>query len=152
MNKQAGFTLVEVLAALVIMGMALSLAGNTLIWQLKLSKKGSEKIETQQALKTAMLYIEREIRTAKSVSLQSQGSIKIIRNTGQTLMFYVDDKDNNGMQDIYQQIDGTPTPLVSYVIEVRFAEQSPGCWEIFLKAKQGEGESQCSFVVKKRAS
>ncbi len=151
-ERDAGFTLVEVLAALVIMGLAVTLAANILNWQVRLAKHQGEEIETQQAVKTAMLYLEREIRCAQSVSLPAGGVLKIVRNNGQNLLFYVDDKDNNAIKDLYREIDGVATPLVSRVVEVRFVEQLPGTWEISLLAQQGGEEYRCQFVARKRSS
>ncbi len=151
-KSERGFTLAEVLAALAIMGMVISLAAQTMIWESRINTRGQMQIETHQAVRASMTVIEREIRQAKSVSLLSPGKLHITRSNNQTVYLYVDDKDFNGIRDLYMETDGIPNPVASYVEEVDFLQQAPGKWEVLIVARQGGVENRWQLTVKQRVN
>jgi len=149
--REKGFSLIEVLAGLAIMGLILGTAAQTLTWQSRIAVKGKLQIETSQAARTALSLIEKEVRQARSISSPRPGTLSITRTNNQIVGFYVDDKDFNGVKDLYQETDGVPTPAVSFIEEVSYLELNPGQWEITVLAREGGVENQCSLTVKRRA-
>lgn len=151
-RKEKGFTLIEVLAALLIMGLVVGTAAQTLTWQAKIAAQGNREIETHHASRTAMSFMEREVRQARVVTLHKPGVLKIIRHNNQMVYFYVADKDGNGIKDLYLETDGVPNPVVSFVEEVSFVEKSRGEWEISVTARQDGVENSWTVTVKQRAN
>ena len=146
-----GFTLIEVLAALVIMGLVISTAAQTLTLQTKIAARGSSQIETQQAARAAATLLDREIRQAKTVVLAGPGVLKVTRSNNQAVYFYVADKDYNGVKDLYQETDGIPNPVSSYVEQVDFADMGSGRWGVTITARQNGVENQWKLEIKQRA-
>lgn len=149
-RDEAGFTLIEVLAALAIMGIVVTLAVDALGWQTKLTKQYQARIETQQALRASMLVVEKEIRQAKSLNLLNQGEISIVRSNNQVVKFYVADKDFNGIKDLYMETDSIPNPVASNIEELAFNDKGLGKWEIHMVARQGGVEQKWVLTIRQR--
>ena len=150
-QSEKGFSLIEVLAALVIMGLVISVAAQTLTLQTKTAARGRSRIETQQAARTAATLLDREIRQAKTLSLAGPGVLKVTRSNNQTVFFYVADKDYNGVKDLYQETDGIANPAASYVEQLDFVDMGSGRWDVMITARQNGVENQWKLAVKQRA-
>ena len=150
MKEESGFTLVEVLSALVIMCLVVSVALQLLAWQAIVTSRAQANIETDQGLRIASMVIEKEIRLAKSTSLASEGNLLVVRTNNQRVKLYVADKDYNGILDLYQETDGVPTPVASCVEKVDYVEAGPGRWDVSMIARQKGVENRCMFTVNQR--
>ncbi len=150
-GREKGFTLIEVLAALVLMGLVVSIAAQTLTLQTRIFARGNSQIETQQSARAAAGLLDREIRQAKTVALTGPGILKVTRSNNQSVYFYVADKDYNGVKDLYQETDGVPNPVASYVEQVDFADMGAGRWDVVITARQNGVENQWKLTIKRRA-
>lgn len=151
LDGERGFTLIEMLSALVIMGIVFSMAVQVMSTQSRVYAGDVRRVETEQAARTAMNFIEREIRQAKAVTSLQPGVLLITRNNNDQIKFFVADKDYNGIKDLYLQKNGTSNPVVSYIEDVSFHEQQRGTWQVVVSARQGEVVDKWQLIIRQRS-
>ncbi len=104
MRNNKGFTLIELLVAIAIAGIVLAAVSGIFMVQNKSFKRQEQIVQLQDNLRSAMTFMTREIRMAKSnPTSNNDGSIGILEADDNTFHFTLDisggqndDKDNDG--------------------------------------------------------
>ena len=157
MRREDGFTLLEVLTALLIAGIFLISALNLLTELWKGTRALTSQLEAQYALMTAGKTVVDEIRRAKTVLwVQETCELKIMPiidedNPEPTVdSYFIADLDYDGIQDLYWQHRGVVQPIASYLTSWECLEVGPGLWEISLKARVGGRNGTWQSAVRQR--
>lgn len=155
-SPDQGFTLLEVLAALLISGILLSIATKMMFMHWRQANELNDLLDLNYALCSAEKVIEDAIRTARSV--QWEGSrLQVIswdKPADPADSYYVADLDANGVPDLYYKIRSAnpPLPLISYISEFSCAETEPGLWRIVLSAQKGRQNLRWVIWTRQRIS
>lgn len=142
LTKESGFTLLEVILALFISGIFLSLALRLLMDQWRGAPRLKNHLEAQYAVMTAGQTVSNVIRSAQTVEwINETGTLKVLplpsdENLLPTVDLYsVSDKDHDGINDLYWTHKGIPEPMASFMTRWTCTEVEPGLWEVFLEAR-----------------
>ncbi|MDA8441201.1 MAG: type II secretion system protein [Peptococcaceae bacterium] len=149
-RREGGFSLVEVLAAIAIFGLVLNLAAQTMLWHERTAVREYQQLETQQALRVAAMLLEREVRLAKAVAIDTSGVLTVTTPNNKQVKYYVADKDYNGIKDLYAETNGIPSPVASYIDTAQFIALRQNVWQINLKATDGEVSDAWKLIVQTR--
>lgn len=152
-ERKSGFTLLEVLLALVIGGIFLSLALRLMTEQWRGSLEIKRRLELQYSVLTAGRVVVDAVRSAKSVEL-NKGTIKIgawdDNGVVYTDQYYIADKDYDGIKDLYCEHQNVPNPVASRITSFSCEEAEPGLWQIKLEATWGEQKTSWETTVHRR--
>ena len=138
---ERGFTLLEVLFALLISGIFLMIAMGFLTDQWRGTRTLKNHLEAQYAVMTAGKTVSDAIRMAKTVEwVNDSGILKVLPmsedgNLTPTLDTYFSaDLDFDGTNNLYWKHLWIAEPLASFITRWECAEVEPGLWEVFLQA------------------
>ncbi|MDR3289319.1 MAG: type II secretion system GspH family protein [Peptococcaceae bacterium] len=152
MKRDKGFTLLEVLAALMISGILFSVAARILVQQWRQAGGLKDRLEINYSMCVAEKAVEDAIRSARSVQWAGN-RLEIVpwkgANPG-TDAYYLADKDGDGVKDIYCEHSGVPNPLASYLTEFSCMEVKSGFWRISLRADKGGQTAQWENLMRQR--
>jgi prepilin-type N-terminal cleavage/methylation domain len=151
---ELGFTLLEVLAALLITGIFMMTAQRLLVDQWRGSLTLKSHLEAHYAVVTAGQTISREIRSAQTVEWNEDTQKLLIlplsadTNLLPTLdSYFIDDLDKDGINDLYWKHMGISEPIASNILSWECVEVESGLWNVFLEASvRGQNVSWRSFV------
>ncbi|MHB1653763.1 MAG: prepilin-type N-terminal cleavage/methylation domain-containing protein [Desulfitobacteriaceae bacterium] len=136
-----GFTLLEVLLALVISGVFLTLSLRLLTDQWRGSLEAKRHLELQYSVLSGGRVVVDAVRTAKSVVRIGPGVLKVVswadNGTLYTDLYYIGDKDYDGIKDLYCEHLNVPNPVATRVTGFVCEEEEPGLWRISLEANWG---------------
>ena len=124
MNSNRGFTLVEVLVAMVIALIALGAIYSTFLSQHRSYQIQEETAEMQQNLRAAMLYMEREIRMA-GCDPMGTADARIIR-AERTLFRFTEDVRGNGFGSDPDGDTDDPNEDITYSLKGRCLVKNTG--------------------------
>lgn len=155
-DKGKGFTLLEVMLALVIFGIILTVALQLTIGEWRGAKSLKGRLEVQYSVLTAGKTVSDAIRSAQSVQWAAPAVLKVLpwpdEGTTEvtTDLYYVDDKDRDGVKDLYCEHRKVPNPVASRITFWQATEVEPGLWEIMIKAGSGEQEAVWRGMIRQR--
>jgi len=152
--KSGGFTLLEVVLALVIWGIMLSLGLRLITEQWRGAREIKERLEAQYAVMTAGKTVADAVRSAQSIQWVSPGVLKVLpwpdSGTLTTDLYYIADKDYDGVKDLYCEHLNVANPVASRITTWACREVEPGLWEIFLQATVGKEQVGWRGIVRQR--
>jgi len=149
-----GLTLLEILLALLVAGIFLSLSLHLLIGYWRAAREVKDRLEIQYSLVTAGKTVSDAIRTAQSVQWVEQARVLKIRpgQTGtSTDLYYIDDKDYDGVKDLYWEHLNVPNPVASSISAWSCKEVEPGLWQVWLQATLGGQQAQWEELIRQRS-
>ncbi len=155
---KSGFTLLEVLLALVISGILLMTSMHLMTDQWKGALALKNYLEAHYSVMTAGKTVSDAIRMAKTVEwVEDYGVLKILpmpddSNLVPTLDSYlIDDLDRDGTKDLYWKHLNVSQPLASYISRWKCTEVGPGLWDVFLEASLDGQIVKWQTVIRQRA-
>jgi prepilin-type N-terminal cleavage/methylation domain len=152
--KVNGFTLMEVLVALLI-------TSSILILSLRLLKdqwRGSQEMKAWQEIQYALLVagetVSNAIRSAQTVQCTAPGVLKVLpwpeAGFTQADLFYIDDKDHDGITDLYCEHLNVPGPVASRITNLQCTEVQPDLWQITIQAKMNQQQAVWQSLIRRR--
>ncbi|KUO78654.1 MAG: prepilin cleavage protein [Desulfosporosinus sp. BRH_c37] len=142
MRSNRGFTLLEVIFALLISGVFLIVAMRLLTDQWRGSIALKNHLEAHYAVLTAGKTVTEAVRKAKTVEwVQDSGLLKVlpmpddVNPTPTPDSYFISDLDMDGTKDLYWKHLGVSEPLASFITLWECTEVEPGLWEVFMQAK-----------------
>lgn len=151
-KSTAGMTLLEVLFALLISGIFLSTALYFLVGQWRAAKDLKDRLEVQYALVSAGKTVSDAIRTAQGIRWVEPGILKV--SPPETVFtpdrYYLDDKDFDGIIDLYCEHLNVPNPVASRITAWECKEVEPGLWQVRLQASQGSQQVEWEGLIRQR--
>jgi len=152
-----GFTLLEVLFALVISGILLMISLRLITDQWRVARQLKNHLEAQYSVMTAGKVVSDAIRMAKTVEwVEGSEVLKVLpmpddANLVPTLDSYlINDLDRDGTKDLYWRHLNVPQPLASYISIWKCAEVEPGLWEVSLEANVDGQSATWRGVIRRR--
>ena len=140
-ERERGFTLLEVLLALLISGIFLAMSMRLLTDQWHGARALKNHLEAHYAVMMAGKTVSDEVRMAKTVEwVNVTGELRVLpmpndSNLTPTLdTYFIGDLDSDGTKDLYWKHLGAKEPLASFINEWECWEVEPGLWEVFLQA------------------
>jgi len=144
-RDNSGFTLWEVLLALVLAGIMLSLALRLMTEQWRISRELKAQLEVQYAVLVAGQEVSKAIRSADTVEWAAPAVLRVLpwpdSETPTVDSYYVADKDRDGVSDLYREHLKVPNPMASYITVFNCTEVEPGLWQVSIKARIGTQEA-----------
>lgn len=150
--NEAGFTLAEVLAALVIIGIILSFALPLFTDQWRITREVKDRMEAHYAVLNAGRTVSDAIRQAEKVEWDNSGVLRIFPlNQGTRAdYYYIADKDWDGIKDLYIEHFGVPNPISSRIIAWNCTKGEAGLWTITLHAQAGQQTVTWTGAIRQR--
>jgi prepilin-type N-terminal cleavage/methylation domain-containing protein len=153
-NRVYGFTLMEVLVSLLISCSILILGLRLLSDQWRESKEINARQEIQYALLIAGETISNAIRSAQMVQCTAPGVLKILpwpeAGYNQADVFYIDDKDHDGITDLYREHLNVPNPVASWITDLTCTEVEPDLWQITFRAEMKQQQAVWVSLIRRR--
>lgn len=140
-NDDRGFTLVEVLFALFITVILLAVASRFFLGEWNTSQVIKDKMEAHYAVTNAGRLVSDAIREAKSVQWENRGKWTLtVTPSGETYsdQYYLDDKDYDGVKDLYRYHKGAHNPVVSGIVDWNCSQGETGLWTINFQGQIGK--------------
>ncbi|HWQ89274.1 MAG TPA: type II secretion system protein [Desulfitobacteriaceae bacterium] len=149
-----GFTLLEVLTALVISCSILVLALGLLSDQWQGSREIEDRQEIQYALLNAGESISAAVRSAQAVHCIAPGALAITpwpeAGYTQADLYYIDDKDHDGITDLYCEHLNVPNPVASRITALICTEVEPDLWQITFRAEMNHQQAIWQSLIRRR--
>lgn len=150
---QSAFTLMEVLFALIISGIFLSLALRLLTTQWRSAIETKRQMELQYCVMVGGRTVVDAIRSAKRVEM-NDGVLKVEAWDAKGVIYkdsyYIADKDYDGIKDLYCEHENVPNPVVSRINNFSCEEAEPGLWYVRLQAVWGKQKATWETAVHRR--
>lgn len=140
-SDDRGFTLVEVLFALFISALLLTVVLRFFHGEWNTSQVIKDKMEAHYAVTNAGRLVSDAIREAKSVQWANRGKWTLtVTPSGETYsdQYYLDDKDYDGVKDLYRYHKGAHNPVVSGIVDWNCSQGESGLWTITFQGKIGQ--------------
>jgi len=118
MKKNNGFTLIEVLVSIAVLGLIITALFNINIAGFKFMNYNQDRVELQRQSRVIMLNLEKQIRSGSDITINLDGDIVLSGDSGDIVKFFVDDSvspnqlkmDNSGsIRNISDKIIDTHT-------------------------------------------
>ncbi|MDD2234225.1 MAG: prepilin-type N-terminal cleavage/methylation domain-containing protein [Desulfitobacteriaceae bacterium] len=152
--EEDGFTLMEVLVSLLISCSILILSLRLLSDQWWRSKEINARQEIQYALLIAGETISKAIRSAQTVQCPAPGVLEILpwpeAGYNQADVFYIDDKDRDGITDLYCEHLNVPNPVASWITNLTCTEVEPDLWQITFQAEMNQQQAVWVSLIRRR--
>jgi prepilin-type N-terminal cleavage/methylation domain-containing protein len=149
-----GFTLMEVLVALLISCSILILSLRLLTDQWRRSQEMKAWQEIQYALLIAGETVSNAVRSAQTVECTVPGVLKIlpwpVAGYTKADVFYIDDKDHDGITDLYCEHLNVPNPVASRITNLQCTEVEPDLWQITFQAKMNQQQAVWQSLIRRR--
>lgn len=151
-DSKAGFTLIEVLLALLISGILLSVSLRLFTEQWRTSQVMKDRIEAHYAVMTAGRMVLDAIREAETVQWDPNGTLSIFpgEDATQTDKYYVADKSNDGGFNFYRFHNGAHNPVVNGIVSWNCSKGDSGLWTITLNGKIGNQNVEWQGTIHQR--
>lgn len=154
-EPEKGITLLEVLIALVIVGIIVSLILRLFVDQLRFSSEFRTRMELQYSITRAVQVLTDEIKKAREIEWSESGKLKLTlcsENGFYDDFFYIADKDFDGRPDLYREHFSVPNPVATGIKELSCREVKNGLWEITLRAGGKNQEITWNTLIRQRVS
>lgn len=152
--KISGFTLMEVLVSLLIFCSILILSLRLLTDQWRRSQEIKAWQEIQYGLLIAGETVSNAVRSAQTVQWTTPGVLKILpwTETGfsQADLYYIDDKDHDGITDLYCEHLNVPNPVAGRITNLQCTEVEPDLWQITIQAKMKQQQAVWQSLTRRR--
>ena len=140
-DQDRGFTLIEVLFALLITGILLGVALRFFYGEWNISQTLKDKMEAHYAVVTAGRWVSDAIREAESVQWTNRGKWTLtVTPSGENYsdQYYLDDKDYDGVKDLYRYHKGAHNPVVSGIVDWNCTQGVSGLGTITFQGQIGK--------------
>lgn len=152
-NSQ-GFTLLEVILALLIIGIFFGVVLGFFTEQWRSHQVVKEKMEAHYVAMAAGRMVSDAIRQAEHVEWHVKGNKWVLSVTPSGESFtdelYIEDKDRDGLKDLYRNHKNAHNPFVSGIAYWECIEGESGLWTISIIGKIGNQEVSWVSKVKPR--
>jgi prepilin-type N-terminal cleavage/methylation domain-containing protein len=152
--ENRGFTLLEVLAALLISCSILALGLDLLSAQWRGSRDIRNRQEIQYALASAGETLCTAVRSAQTVECLAPGVLAVTPwpESGylQADLYYIADKDHDGVTDLYCEHLNVPNPVVSRITALICTEVETDLWQITLQAEMNHQQAVWQTLIRRR--
>ncbi len=152
--KDQGFTLLEVLLALLISCSLLVLSLRLLTDQWRGAKEIKDRQEIQYALLTAGETISAAIRSAQKVQSTKPGVLEVLpwpeAGYFKADLYYIADKDYDGIPDLYCEHLNVPNPVASRITALSCTEVEPGLWQVTVQARMNQQQATWQRLIRRR--
>ena len=149
-----GFTLLEVLLALLISSILLSLCLRLLTDQWRGAQEIKDRLEIQYALLTSGETVSNAIRSAQTIQWTNPGVLKILPwpDTGYYTydLYYIADKEHDGIPDLYCEHQNVPNPVASRITALICTEVEPGLWQVTVQASLNRQQATWQSLIRQR--
>lgn len=150
-----GFTLLETLAALLISGIFLAMSLRLLNEQWRSQVEQKRHLEVEYSVMNSGRCVSDAIRAAKEVQFSRDGVLQVVswdalHGSLETDKYYIADKDQDGVQDLYREHLGEPNPVASRISGFACREVAARVWKIELTARWGEDKALWSTLIFQR--
>lgn len=137
--KDCGFALTEVLVTLVVTGIILAFSLRLFTDQWRVTREVKDRMEAHFTVLNAGRTVIDNIREAQTVEWDNKGVLHILSwNQGATQdSFYIADKDNDGIKDLYFEHMRVPNPVASQMMSWNCTKGEGGMWTVTLQAQVG---------------
>jgi prepilin-type N-terminal cleavage/methylation domain-containing protein len=159
-DKVSGFTLMEVLVSLLIFCSILILSLRLLTDQWRRSQEMKAWQEIQYGLLIAGETVSNAVRSAQTVQCTAPGVLKILTWTEAGFsqadlnyiadLYYIDDKDHDGITDLYCEHLNVPNPVASGITNLQCTEVEPDLWQITIQAKMKQQQAVWQSLTRRR--
>ncbi|MHB8075015.1 prepilin-type N-terminal cleavage/methylation domain-containing protein [Desulfosporosinus fructosivorans] len=155
--QKNGFTLLEVLFALVISGILLITSMRLTTDQWRGARVLKNNLEARYSVMTAGRTVSDAIRMAETVEWIKDYELRVLPmpsdvNPIPTLdSYFIDDLDRDGTKDLYWGHLGVSQPLASYTSRWICTEVKPGLWDVYLEASVDGQIVTWRTVIRQRA-
>jgi len=135
-----GVTLIEVLISLVIIGVIASVVLSFYLGQYRLNQNIISETELDYSLVRAGQVLAAAIRSAEGIRWDGKNLEITYCYNGEKItdIFYLADKDKNGIQDLYREHLTVPNPVASGLTVFKVKELKKGFWQISLEAEDSK--------------
>lgn len=147
-----GFTLVEVLVSLTVIGIILAFSLRLFADQWRITQEVKDRMEAHFAVLNAGRTVLDDIRGAKTVVWDNKGTLNILpwgKGASQEI-YYIADKDSDGIKDLYLEHKGVPNPVASRMISWNCTKGEAGLWTVTLQAQVGRQTVNWEGVSRQR--
>ena len=161
-SRQKGFTLLEVLLALILIGILLAMGLGTTLQLQNESETLQNRLELQYSLFNGGQTLVKAMSSAQQIEWQSGTQTlkilpwptdsSIILQEKDKDLFYIADKDRNGVTDLYREHLKAPNPIASRITRLECEEVSPGLWRLKLTAQWGRETLTWETLVYQRTT
>lgn len=152
--RDCGFTLVEVLVSLTVIGIVLAFSLRLFADQWRITQEVKDRMEAHFAVLNAGRTVLDGIRGAQTVvwDTKNRGTLYIL-SWGQGASqdkYYLADKDSDGIKDLYLEHKGVPNPVASHMISWNCTKGEAGLWTVTLQAQVGRQTVNWEGVSRQR--
>jgi hypothetical protein len=133
--ERAGITLLEVTVAITFLAVLVTLTLYLYGKELTLAEDARVRAELNFALQRGGRTVSMALLTAEEAYWQ-EGELYIRGRPGAetvTEVYFIADKDHNGVTDLYRERGGSPSPLVSHLTHLKCVRRGV-LWEVELRA------------------
>ncbi|AHF07423.1 PilW family protein [Desulfitobacterium metallireducens] len=137
--REGGFTLVEVLVSLTVIGIILAFSLRLFTDQWRVTQEVKDRMEAHFAVLNAGRTVLDAIRGAQTVEWDNKGNLRVLpwgQGASQDA-YYLADKDYDGIKDLYIEHIGVANPVASRVISWNCTKGEAGLWTVTLQAQVG---------------
>lgn len=137
-----GLTLLEVLISFVLIASIAGLVLNFYVSQYRFTREVMVQAEWDYALLRAGQVVSSAVRVSEEVNWSGKQLRVTYRLDGKIYndVYYLADKDHDGIQDLYREHLSVPNPVVSRLTSFNCIEIRKGLWKITLSSGEGERE------------
>ncbi len=145
-------TLLEVLLSLVLTGIIMGMVLTQFISHYRLFKSLMTQAELDYSLLRGGQVLTAAVRTGQEVEWKDE-ILRVTRIQDEKPvvdLYYLADKDHNGVLDLYREHLSVPNPVVSGLTDLRCMKIEEGLWEICLEARLGDIKTNWKRSVRQR--
>jgi hypothetical protein len=151
-RPEDGMTLLEVLLSLVMTGIIIGMVLTLYMNHYRLIKELMIESEMDYSLFRGGQVLAATVSAGQEVEWKDEIlCVTRIQDEKPVVdLFYLADKDNNGVQDLYREHLSVPNPIASGLTDLKCVEIDKGLWEIRLEARLGDIKINWKRSVRQR--
>ena len=147
--REKGFTLIELLASLSLISLVLLTASTVLLTGQKALYQNGSVLEMQQASRSALQFMVREIRSAQEIVAIQANTLTLINHDGNKIAYRL--SGGTLWRDFYltptSTIRSTSHPLANQIVDITFTASENRGVKIYLTVSQKNKEYYLSTFV-----
>ncbi|NLC08190.1 MAG: prepilin-type N-terminal cleavage/methylation domain-containing protein [Syntrophomonadaceae bacterium] len=147
--REKGFTLIELLASLSLISLVLLTASTVLLTGQKALYQNGSVLEMQQASRSALQFMVREIRSAQEIVAIQPNTLTLINHDGNKIAYRL--SGGTLWRDFYltptSTIRSTSHPLANQIVDITFTASENRGVKIYLTVSQKNKEYYLSTFV-----
>lgn len=143
MNRNQGYTLLELLAALAITGMVMAALGGLLLSGQRACQRVDDRSEIQESARVGLEMMVRDIKSCRSIVEVNADSLNLVGNDGSTVRYQV------STGTLFRSAKGAANPVSNEVTSLAVSEVLPDLLEVSLTTGEKEFSYQLTTRVKR---